>query len=239
MFIGKGSRRECYRMLNQDACVKFYRDPATLDRKTRLSQRLHILAARFVRGWNTNVQEWRYLQTLKRRLPPELLAVFPDRIEPVYSAERGWGIIESLVLNPDGTFAKSVQKEMAGIQDQALRVRLYQETERLLGQLSEYAVCFFDPPNVLVQWLSRDAFRLRIVDFEPSGKEIVPGLSYVKPYVRRKVRRRSDRYLRRLRGMVSRAEENARQKSSGEDRRRSHSWLGQLFISVAQKAGLL
>jgi len=240
-FIGKGSRRECYRLQNQDVCVKFYRDPAAMDvdRKARLSQRLHVFAARFVRGLNTNIQEWRYHQALKRQLPSDLLAVFPERIEPVYSAERGWGIIESLVLNPDGSLARSVQKELANTQDQELRMRLYRETERLLGQLSEYAVCFFDPPNILVQWLSPDSFRLRIVDFEPSGKEIVPGLSYVKPYVRSKVRRRSNRYLNRLHQMVYGAADYTRQRGSGEKSRGDHSWFGQMVMTFAQKAGLL
>jgi len=240
-FIGKGSRRECYRLQNQDACVKFYRDPASMDmdRRARLSQRLHVFAARFVRGLNTNIQEWRYHQALKRQLPPELLAVFPERIEPVYSAERGWGIIESLVLNPDGSLAKSVQTELANTQDQELRMRLYRETERLLGQLSAYAVCFFDPPNILVQWLSPDSFRLRIVDFEPSGKEIVPGLSYVKPYVRSKVRRRSNRYLNRLRQMVYGAADYAQQMGSGEKGLGDRSWFGQRVMAFAQKAGLL
>jgi len=91
----------------------------------------------------------------------------------------------------------------------------------------------------LVQWLSPDSFRLRIVDFEPSGKEIVPGLSYVKPYVRSKVRRRSNRYLSRLHQMVYGAADYTRQRGSGEKSRGDHSWFGQMVMTFAQKAGLL
>lgn len=46
-------------------------------------------------------------------------------------------------------------------------------------------------------------FQLRIVDFEPRTRALIPGLSYIKPYVRSKVRRRSQRYLSRLQSVMA------------------------------------
>jgi len=197
--LGEGSRRRCFRIPDQPFCVKFYRLPTEYTHKTTLGVRLHIAVARFVRRFNANCQEWRYHESLRRRLPPDLFAAFPEEIRPVYSRERGWGIVESLILNADGTPIKRVIAEMAKTEDERLRRRLYEAAERLFGRLAEHAVCFYDPPNVMVQWTGPDAFRLRIVDFEPQGRALVPGLSLLKPYVRSKVRRRCGRYLKRLR----------------------------------------
>jgi len=196
--LGEGSRRKCYLLPSGDTCVKFYRRPADYTAKTTPSIRLHIWLARHVRTLNVSLQEWRYLQKLRLRLPADLLSVFPDSIEPVYSPVYGWGIIESLIVNHDGSPMRRVIAELGRLTDPSLRQRLLEETERLFENLAAWAVCFYDPPNVLVQWTSPRDFRLRIVDFEPSGRAAIPGLSLIKPYVRRKVRRRCARYLERL-----------------------------------------
>lgn len=203
VLIGEGSRRRCYRIPGQPFCVKFYRLPSEYTHKTTWGVRLHIWLSRFIARRNANCQEWRYHQALRGRLPPELFAAFPEVIEPVYSRVRGWGIIESLILNADGSPIKRVIAEMGRVPDVRLRRSLYAAAERLFAQLAEHAVCFYDPPNVMVQWTGPDAFRLRIVDFEPQGRALVPGLSAVRPYVRRKVRRRCARYLKRLRETYS------------------------------------
>ena len=95
--------------------------------------------------------------------------------------------------------AESLGALMDEMQDEGLRRKLYEAAERLFAQLAEHAVCFYDPPNVMVQWTGPERFRLRIVDFEPQGRALVPGLSSFRPYVRSKVRRRCARYLQRLR----------------------------------------
>jgi len=197
--IGHGSRRKCFRIKGQPYCVKFYRLPSEYTHKTTWGVRLHIGQARHVPLLNANCQESRYHDALRRRLPAELFAAFPDELRPIYSEERGWGLIESLIQNWDGTPIQRVIFEMGRVTDQALRRRLYDSAERLFAQLADQAVCFYDPPNVMVQWTAPDAFRLRIVDFEPQGRALVPGLSYIRPYVRSKVRRRCARYLQRLR----------------------------------------
>ena len=194
LLIGEGSRRCCYQVPGKALCVKFYRDPSTLPVQTKPSVRLHILAARFV-GWlNINTQEWRYHRELLQRLPAELAAVFPESIEPVYSAERGWGIVESLIANPDGTPSQHLSDELSKITDPGLRKAVYEAAVSLFDQLIEHAVCFFDVSSILVQWTGANTFRLRIADIEPQGRAFIPGLSRVRPYVRRKVLRRSSRF---------------------------------------------
>lgn len=199
VLLGEGSRRKCFRISGQPFCVKFYRLPSEYTHKTTWGVRLHIFLARFVRFSNANCQEWRYHEALRKRLPADLFAAFPEVLRPVYSRERGWGIVESLIENADGTPIRRVIAEMERARDAQMRQRLYEEAESLFSRLADHAVCFYDPPNVMVQWLGPDAFRLRIVDFEPQGRALVPGLSYIKPYVRCKVRRRCARYLKRLR----------------------------------------
>lgn len=199
VLIGEGSRRRCYRIPGYLFCVKFYRLPSEYTHKTTWGVRLHIRLSRFIERRNANCQEWRYHHVLQNRLPPELFAAFPEVIEPVFSQVRGWGIIESLIQNVDGSPIRRVIAEMGRVSDERLRQRLYVAAEHLFAQLAEHAVCFYDPPNVMVQWTGPDTFLLRIVDFEPQGRALVPGLSAIKPYVRSKVRRRCARYLKRLR----------------------------------------
>ena len=75
---------------------------------------------------------------------------------------------------------------------------LYDAIEQLFKRFVAHGICFFDPSNILVQWTGPETFRLRIADFEPSCRALLPGLSRINFYVRCKVRRRATRYLRRL-----------------------------------------
>jgi hypothetical protein len=201
--IGKGRRRRCYRMPGTDLCVKFYHDPSGLPPRTRLSIRLNILLGHLCRAVNVNYREWQYHQRLLRRLPEQLASVFPEHTEPVYCLEKGWGIIESLILNADGTLPRAIIEELRVSRDAEQCLRLYREIESLFQRLVDHNVCFFDPSNILVQWTADGTFRLRIADFEPSCRSFIPGLSRVDFYVRCKVRRRAARYLVRLRNLLA------------------------------------
>jgi hypothetical protein len=205
--IGHGSRRKCFRVGDKPVCVKFYRLPAEYTHKTTWGVRLHIGLARFRPRFNVNCQEWRYHRALRGRLPDDLFAAFPETLEPLFSPSRGWGLAESLIENADGSPIRRVIAEMARTEDEGLRRRLYAAAEGLFARLAEQAVCFYDPPNVMVQWTGAEAFRLRIVDFEPQGRAFLPGLSRIRPYVRAKVRRRCARYLKRLRETFFQSEE--------------------------------
>ena len=197
--IGDGSRRCCFRIPGQPFCVKFYRTSAEYTKKTRRSVRTSIFFSRFCLWFNVNYHEACYHARLRKRLPPDLFAAFPEQMRMVFSRKRGWGVIESLIENADGSAIRPVAVEMREAEDRALRERLYQAMAKLFDQLAEHSVCFYDPPNTMVQWTGPDEFRLRIVDFEPMGRALIPGLSLIPIYVRHKVRRRCTRYLKRMR----------------------------------------
>jgi hypothetical protein len=203
--IGQGSRRSCYRMPGGKLCVKFYHDLRELPARTHLSVRREIKTARFFRAVNVNFQEWRYYQGLCKRLTAEQLSVFPEHVELAFSESRGWGIIESLVVNPDGTPAQRLSQEIAQIDDPALRLRIYRETEKLLDLIVKQKINFFDMSNLLLQWTGEKTFRLRIADFEPYGRGAWCVMAFCSFLSQCKVRRRADRFLARLRRTVSEA----------------------------------
>lgn len=193
--IGEGSRRKCFRVPGLPFCVKFYRLPSEYTAKTRPGVRLEIRLFRHSGRMNTSCQEWRYYQTLKKRLPPHLFAVFPDVVERIHLPNRGWGLAENLLLNPDGSPMRRVKAEIRATDDPALRKRLFQALADLCAELERHTVKFYDPPNVMVQWQPDGSFRLRIVDFEPGGRTYLPLITSLPLYIRHKVRRRSARYL--------------------------------------------
>jgi hypothetical protein len=201
--LGRGRRRRCYRLPGTDLCAKFYHNPSRLPPGTRLSIRLNIAWGCLCRAANVNYREWRYHQRLHRRLPAEVARVFPEHTEPVRCPEKGWGIVETLILNADGSLPRTVTEELNAARDAALCLRIYREVEALFQRFVEHGVRFFDPSNILVQWTGDGAFRLRIADFEPDCRALVPGLSHLDFYVRCKVRRRAARYLARLRNILA------------------------------------
>ena len=197
--IGEGSRRICYRMREPGLCAKFYRSPRQMRPGTALHARVFMRLARFNRRLNVNTQEWLYYRQLRKQLPADLLSVFPEQVEPLFSADLGWGLAESLIYNADGSPAKKVTKELAGIGDPALRLRVYRQTERLLAAFAEHGVRFYDLSNLLLQWTGDRDFRLRLADFEPRCRGVPALLTGLGWYSRLKIRRRTSRYLARLR----------------------------------------
>ncbi|MDD4101985.1 MAG: hypothetical protein PHU80_05065 [Kiritimatiellae bacterium] len=161
--------------------------------------RFSIFCSRFCLWFNVNYHETLYHGHLRKRLPPDLFEVFPEEMRMVFSRKRGWGVVESYIQNADGTAIRRLISEIGRAKSLTLRRRLYLAAADLFSRLAEHAVCFYDPPNLMVQWTGPEEFRLRIVDFEPYGRALVPGLSFSKLYVRLKVRRRCSRYLKRLR----------------------------------------
>ncbi len=200
MLLGTGRRRRCHRLPDTNLCVKFYHRDSALPPGTRLTTRLAIAWGRTCRLANVNYREWQYHQRLKQQHPDALTAVFPEHTEPVHCPQRGWGIIETVILNADGRPPRKVADELkVQVQrDPQIGRELYDAVEQLLKQFVARGVCFFDPSNILVQWTGPETFRLRIADFEPSCRALIPGLSRITFYVRCKVRRRATRFLGRL-----------------------------------------
>jgi len=204
--IGEGTIRCCYRIPGKPLCLKFYAiyrghdiwHPRSLKTRMRLSLTRHLF------WFNINMQEWRYYERLKRRLPAELMAVFPEHMEPLYSPHDGWGLTESLLTNYDGSYAQLADDELARLAGSSLAEELYRDIELFFDKAVQYAIALFDPRNILIQWVSSQHYRIRLVDFEPKPKTLIPGLAYLKPFVRFRVRTRSRRYLAAIRKIMER-----------------------------------
>jgi hypothetical protein len=198
--IGEGTIRRCYRVPDQPHCLKFYasccgHDPShPRSLKTRLRLRLtkHSFWA------NINMQEWRYYERLKKRLPVALMSAFPEHMEPLYSPRYGWGLCETLLLNDDGSYARLAAEEIARLAGSPEAEKVYRAVHDLFDQAVQHAVALYDPRNTLVQWVTPSQCRIRVVDFEPKAKAAVPGLTYCKAFVRYRVHGRSRQYLKRL-----------------------------------------
>ena len=211
--LGIGSRRVCYAIPGTELCVKCYRseDEIALGKHVgyepfkplRASVVDEIRRHRNSDRGNTSCQEWRYLVKLRQRLPEELLSVFPETLERVLAPDRGWCLIESVIRTHDGSPVLKFHEAYAAVHDSDLQNRMLADMDSLCKSLVRYAVRFYDPQNVLVQWTASDRFRLRIVDFEPSSRALVPIDEYLSVLCRLKVRRRFDRYLNTYRHLFS------------------------------------
>ncbi len=193
--VGRGSRRICLRIPGTDLCLKRYRD----DDEVGSTVRREIARGRFDRRLNTCAQEYDYLQELKGILAPDVLAAFPETFELHDDPKMGWHLVESLVLNGDGSVPERFSRTYRGA-PAALRPRLYAAFRNLMHAFEAAAARFYDPQNVIVQWPGKpfagDSFRLRIVDFEPASRTLLPVDSISPALRRRKLRRRVARYLR-------------------------------------------
>lgn len=201
--LGAGRRRRCYRLPGGTTCVKFYHALDSLPPKTKLSVKLAIRYGRFFKFSNINYREWHHHRQIKKHMPAEVVAYFPENTEAVFCAQKGWGIVQSLIQNYDGTKPQLVIDELKRLDDPQLCLALYRAAETLLKLCARHSVVFFDHGNILVQWLGPQEFRLRIADFEPTCRALVPGLTHVKFYVRCKVRRRGQRYFDFLRKILN------------------------------------
>ncbi len=193
--IGRGSRRVCVRIPGTDLCLKRYRD----DDDVGATVRREIARGRFDRRRNTCAQEYDYFQSLKTKLSQETLSVFPEKLELQHDDKFGWHLVESLVLNGDGSipdkFSKVYKQAPA-----ALKMRLYADFCHLMNVFEAAAVRFYDPQNIIVQWPGKpfegNEFRLRIVDFEPASRTLLPLDMLAPAFCRMKLRRRVKRYAR-------------------------------------------
>ena len=174
-------------------CVKRYRDDGDVGETVRKE----IERCKFDRRRNTCAQEYDYIRSLAAKLPPEVFAVFPETMELRDDPVHGWHLVESLVLNGDGSVPERFSRTCRAA-DANMRRRLLAAFRNLAHDFEVAAVRFYDPQNVLVQWSGKpfeSDFRLRIVDFEPASRAFLP-IDLVCPALRRmKLRRRVKRYL--------------------------------------------
>ncbi len=208
--LGDGKRRVCWRIPGSALCLKSYRTDEELSSHdgtgvVRKSITREIRLYRHDEKRNTSCLEWYYYQELRSRLPPELLAIFPERVERIHLPAYGWCIVETELKNFDGTPVRQVADELSriaangGWQADMCKFRaLRNSLIPFFKALADAAVHFYNPQNVLVQWTSPDRFRLRIADFEPSSRTIVALDRWFAFYVSFKCRRRYERFLRSL-----------------------------------------
>ena len=204
--LGMGSRRVCYRVPDTGFCVKCYRSEEEIaEGKHPGREPFKPLAAsvvreirrhRFSEEGNTSCQEWHHFEELRRRLPPELLAVFPETLERILVPGRGWCLVEDEIRNADGSPVRKFHEAYIVARDEGVRAALLARMKGLCESLAHNAVRFYDPQNVLVQWMADGTFRLRIVDFEPASRALIPLDRFIPGLVGLKVRRRFARYLK-------------------------------------------
>jgi hypothetical protein len=210
--IGDGSRRVCYALPGGKFCVKSYRSENDLDTRMKPDGTLEkhplkpsvlreIRRARFDEKRNTSCQEYRYWQELGRRLPAELSAVFPEYVEQVLVPSRGWCLIENLICNADGSPVRKFAMEY-GASDEVRRDVLMRDMERLMGMLAGNRVRFYDPQNIMVQTDTQGNFKLRIVDFEPVSRTLIPLDLLIPCLLPFRMRRRFSRFKSHLKGGV-------------------------------------
>ena len=200
--IGMGSRRACYRIPGIDLCVKCYRSDAEIEeglyngsKKLSSSVVREIKQARFDEKRNTCCQEYRYWVKLRKKLPAEFFAAFPQTMECVLVPSRGWCILEERIINANGTepecFAHAFRKA-----DSRKKAQLLHSLKRLLKGLISNSVRLYDPQNIVVQSLQGGKFKLRLMDFEPSGRCLIPIDALLPAFVRMKSFRRARRWMR-------------------------------------------
>lgn len=202
--IGMGSRRACYRLPDGRHCLKCYRSEEEIaegkypglnpPKPLAPGAAREIRRYRFDERHNSCCQEYRYWLELKRRLPSDLMDVFPGTIEMVRLPTRGWALIEELVLNADGTPLRRFAEEWWTTEDAKRRVMLLDSYASLGEMLARHLVRFYDIANILVQHCLGGAFRLRIADFEPTSRLLVP-VDRIPVVARYKIRRRFARHL--------------------------------------------
>lgn len=205
--IGMGSRRACYLLPGNGAlCLKCYKSDAEMaegkDPGKRNPRRLEpavvreIGKYRFDRRRNTCCQEYRYWRDLKLRAPAELMSAFPETMEIVRTESRGWCLIEELIMNADGSPIMKFLPVWRGA-DERERGELASALNAFEDLLLRYSIRFFDPQTIMVQ-RTRSGFRLRVPDFEPTTRTLIPIDAIVPALTRAKIRRRFARYRETL-----------------------------------------
>ena len=200
--IGMGSRRACYRLPCGKLCVKCYRsDKEILEGKDpgkSNSRPLAPAAAKEIKSFrlderhNTCCQESRYWE----KLPESARHYFPSLMQMQCTSSRGWCVVEELIANDDGSpIVKFLPAWKAT--DSNGRRQLASELTELEELFAMHSIRFFDPQTIMVQQTS-EGMRLRIPDFEPASRTLIPVDAIFPALVRMKMRRRFARYRKTL-----------------------------------------
>ena len=205
--IGDGSRRVCYALPGGRLCVKSYRSENELETRMRSDGSIErhplkssviseIRKARFDERFNTSCREYRYWKELRQRVSIEQLEAFPKTMEMVCIPSRGWCLVEELIENFDGT---AIQKFLPAWRnaDDDDRKKLSAALDAFENFLVRHSIRFFDPQTIMVQRV-HGGLKLRVPDFEPVTRTLIPVEAFFPGLVRMKIRRRFARYRKML-----------------------------------------
>ncbi len=196
--IGRGTRRVAYKLGDTGLCVKFYRLPEEAA-KMKSSVRRDVKWRRFNKHRNSCSAEVHIYNVIRHTMPAEIKRMLPEVCERVYHPRWGWGVIETYYTNPDGTAVIPYDKELRRQHDPAVIREIYRQASHVLDLLIANAALFHEPGNIHVMFKGDGSLEMRIVDFEPESKTLIP-LELVWPwYRRRKLRRKAARFLASIR----------------------------------------
>ncbi len=194
--VGRGTRRVAYKLGDTGFCVKFYRPP---EEKMKRSVRRDVGWRRFNKYRNSCSEEVHIYNIFRHHMPPDIRSRMPEVCERVFHPEWGWGILETYYTNPDGSAIIPYDKELRRQSDPAIKREIYRQARDILCALVELAAPFHEPGNLHVLFAKDGSLQLRFVDFEPESKALIP-LEFFWPWFRRrKLRRKSTRFLAYIR----------------------------------------
>ena len=200
--IGMGSRRACYAIPGANLCVKCYRSDEEIAegrhpgrppvKPLAPSVAQEISRFRFDEKRNACCQEYAYWKELKGRLAPDDVAFLPSFMEKILVPSRGWCVVEEQVSNADASPVRKFHEEWASA-DEETRSRMIESLDAFAKLVERHAIRIYDPQNILVQKLADGSIRLRVTDFEPASRTLMP-LDRLSPTIARmKIRRRMAR----------------------------------------------
>lgn len=199
--IGEGARRVCYRIGETGYCVKFMRDPATTQSSQRFGWRFRYALKhyRFNRCRNINCLEAEAMEKYRRIAGPEVAAALPDVVEIVCDEQMGYGILMTFLRNADGSRMISADYEMARRNDPTFAHSCIRQISSLIDRLVACSAPFFEPDNFDAQIQDDGTPRIRLIDFEPTDKKLIPVGEWFSAIRRRNLKRKAVRYLNGLR----------------------------------------
>ena len=198
--VGRGTRRVAYRVGDTGYCVKFYypKEQCIEALKMQKSIQRDVKWRRFNKARNSSSREVYVYNLFRHTMPVEIRRHMPEVCERVYHPEWGWGVIETYYTNPDGTAILPYENEIER-QTPANRELIYDQAVEFLRAIIKAGALFYEPGNFHVLIKPDGSIELKLVDFEPESKTLIPLEMYSKWFRRRKLVRKSRRYLRHIR----------------------------------------
>lgn len=197
-FLGRGSRRICHQIGDSGLCIKRYHLPEGLLPEKRSYRIVLKEVTRYAhaRKENTSCQEYDYLQKIIKNKPSSIVSAFPDMVNIIYLPTYGWSLIETLIVNHDGSPARLFVSYLKDYEAGSPRyTNILTALTEFVRELATHAITFYDLRNILIQETKTGDIRFRIVDFEPGNRQLFSFFMELPFFIRKKVWRRFHRTL--------------------------------------------